>query len=113
MDNLQRMVLRSLCIFETPGPGGVPIFVNLLQNLSLAPADADLGLLAGTGLIVAGSLHEAAVMEDRLGVLRINDGELLLDHIFPRSVILIVHLEWMFHSSDPSLQYNSQHSLLF
>ena len=85
MDNQQRMVLRSLCIFETPGLGGAPKFVNLLQNLSLAP-DADRSLLAGTGLIVAGSTHEAAVMEDRLGVLRINHAELLQDYIFPRFV---------------------------
>jgi hypothetical protein len=84
MNNLQQMVLRSLCIFETPGEGGAPEFVNLLQNLSLAPADADQRLLRGTGLIVAGSLDEAAVMEERLGVLRINHVELLLQHIFPR-----------------------------
>jgi len=86
MNQLQQMVLRALCIFETPGEGGAPRFVNLLQNPSLAPAASDPGLLSGTGLIVAGSPHEAAVMEERLGVLRINHAELLQEHILPRSV---------------------------
>ena len=84
MDNSQTMALRALSIFETASGPDQSRFVNLLQASSMAPLDSDTGLLKGTGLIIAGSSHEASVMEDRLGVTMLSRSDLLEEHVFSR-----------------------------
>ena len=84
MDNSQTMSLRALSIFETASGSEERSFVNLLQFSSMAPLGGDLGLLQGTGLIIAGSSHEASVMEDRLGVSMLSHSDLLEEHVIPR-----------------------------
>ena len=84
MDNSQTMALRSLSIFETASGLEQRSFVNLLQASNMAPLDSDTGLLKGTGLIIAGSCHEASVMEDRLGVSMLSGSDLLEEHVISR-----------------------------
>ena len=90
MDNSQTMSLRALTIFETASETEQPgsKFVNLLQASNMAPLDGDLGLLKGSDLIIPGSKHEAAVMEDRLGVTMLSHANLLEEHVIPRCVKL-------------------------
>lgn len=84
MGNSELMALRALSIFETATDSKETQFVNLLQAASMAPLDTDSALLRGSELIIAGSKHEADVMEDRLGVLMLSHTELLQDYIIPR-----------------------------
>lgn len=83
MDNSQTMSLRALSIFETASGNQQLSFVNLLQASNMAPLDSDKGLLKGSGLIIAGSTHEATVMEDRLGVSMLSHSE-LIEELIPR-----------------------------
>lgn len=84
LTNQQTMTLRAMAIFETASETEEGRFVNLLQAASMAPLDGDTGLLKGTALILAGSLHEASVMEDRLGVMMLSHADLMEEHIIPR-----------------------------
>ena len=85
MGGLHTMTLRALTIFETVAThSDQPASVNLLSDVSMAPAEVDSLLLQGSGLIIAGSSHEAAVMEAQLGVLRLSYFELMQQHVFPR-----------------------------
>ena len=90
MGNSELMALRALTIFETASDVDEQHFIGLLQATSMAPLDTDPSLLRGSGLIIAGSRHEAAVMEDRLGVLMLSHTELLQECIFPRYRTLVI-----------------------
>lgn len=84
-----------LPIYETMPLGDQADCLDLMEARNMPPADTEMGLLRGSGLIIPGSTYEAKVLEEFLGISRLTQASFLLDHVLPRYASLEWTLSWL------------------
>ena len=87
LTNIQKGVLRQLRIYETvpsDDKADEADCLDLFENRSMPPLGVDSLLLKGCKLVLPGSLYEAKVLEECLGVSRLSSSAFLIEHVLPR-----------------------------